>query len=249
MKRNVFSLLVLTTILLASCTTMPEPIDTPPKETNKPTTRWDEIVKAGELKIGVNTLDSSFDNDLIDEFSKESKLTVKKVLLDDDEKENALNNNEVDFLWSQIPDSSENSLQYSLSEPYFHCSILTVVKNADAVNDRKIIGTLLNSVSTELAFREEKTVKKADDIKALFSLLRHGSVDAIYINKETYNNLGSQTDDLTVAAEIETKLVLAFKQNDKAVKTEVEKVMAKIKANGTASEISEKWYNNDFIIK
>ena len=158
----------------------------------------------------------------------------------------ALNKSQVDFLWSQIPDSSENSLHYSLSKPYFNCSILTVIKDS---NDAVTIGTVLNSVSTEIALREEKNVKTAADVKALLTMLRNGEVDSLYINKETFTSLGTQTDDLTVCAEFETKLVLAFKQNDNAVKTEVEKIMAKIKANGTASEISEKWYGKDYIIK
>ena len=248
LKKNLFGLLLIV-LLLTSCVTKQESSDTTPIEQNKLTTRWDDIIKSGELKIGVNTLDSSFDNDLIDEFAKESKLDVIKILVDEDEKEQVLNNGDVDFLWSQIPDSSENSMQYSLSKPYFNYSMLIVVKDKSDAAEWNEIGTIANSVSTEIAKRENKNVTTFDDINALFAGLETGKIDAVYINNETYNNSEVKKDEFIIGADFECNLVLAFMQNDKDVKNEVEKIMAKIKANGTASEISQKWYNKDFIIK
>jgi len=247
LKKNVLGLL-LVTLILTSCVTKQEQVDTTPINKSIPTTRWDTIVENGELKIGVNTLGDSFDNDLIDEFSKESKLTVTKVLVTDEEKAQTLNNNEVDFLWSQIPDSSENSMQYSLSRPYFNYAILTVTKNEEKT-EWGLIGTLENSVATEIALRRRKEVTTAPDVSQLLSLLQNDQVDAVYINKETYNNSEVPKDNFIIADDSVCNLVLAFKHNDTDVKNEVEKIMAKIKANGTASDISEKWYNKDFIIK
>ena len=247
MKKNVLGLL-LVALVFTSCVTKQEQVDTTPINKGIPPTRWDKIVENGELKIGVNTLGDSFDNDLIDEFSKESKLIITKVLVNDEEKAEILNNNEVDFLWSQIPDSSENSMQYSLSKPYFTYAILTVTKDKTKT-EWGIIGTLENSVATEIALRRKKEVKTALDVSGLLSLLLDDAVEAVYINKETYNCSEVPKDNFIISDDSVCNLVLAFKHNDNDVKTEVEKIMAKIKANGTATDISEKWYNKDFIIK
>ena len=249
MKKNLCGLLLIA-LLLVSCVTKQDQPDTPPVNKKEPLTRWDKIVENGELKIGVNTLDDSFDNDLINEFSKESKLTVKRVLVGDEEKSQLLNNDMVDFLWSQIPDSSENSVQYSLSKPYFNCSILIVSKNNLQPSELSTVGALENSAEYEIALREEKkTVKTAKDIETLLNMLSDSSVEAVYINKEAYDNSKTQKDEFLTIKDFDCNFVLAFKHNDKDVKTEVEKIMAKIKANGTATSISEKWYNKDFIIK
>ena len=56
-------------------------------------------------------------------------------------------------------------------------------------------------------------------------------------------------DVFYIAKEVPYDLVVGFQQNNTSVATEAEKIIAKIKADGTATDICLQWYLNDYIKK
>ena len=213
-------------------------------------TKWDIIVTNGEIRVGVPTLDDSFDNQLIDAFSKEANLTVTKVLIPKDTPmEQAINDGSVDMIWGQIPATSESSTMFRLSNPYFHSTVLYLSNKEDLTPDKQTpVGVLKNSAEAFIAncFFENVTYFQTED--DLFWSLANQSVDCILYNKSLFEKR-SPSQKLYIVKESPCDLVVAFQQNNTSVAEEVEKILAKIKADGTASEICTRWYPEDLINK
>jgi ABC-type amino acid transport substrate-binding protein len=246
-------IIVITLILpiLTSCTVGPPPEITPTKpiEAIHEKTRWDNIVESGELKVGVVSEGDSFESDMINAFAKELNIYVKKIPIDWHLKSDCLSDGEVDLLWGQIPDTAENSMKYELSNPYFSSEIAVVEKSGASGEEGKT-GVIVNSAETELARekRDTEDITVFDNYNAMFNSLKNGQITSVHINKEIYENSKYRSDDYVISGEYAYNLVLAFKQNDKDIKAEVEKILVKIKASNAISEITTKWYGKDLLI-
>ena len=221
-----------------------------PIEQEEPT-KWDEIVQRNELKIGVpNTLDT-FDNQLIDAFSKELEIEVTKVQISDNETAIlAIQDGDVDMLWGQIPATADTSAAFRLSTPYFNSTILYISKDPELILDHStVVGALKDSAEEITVQNYYDTLKTYTNKNDLFYALNSGACDVILYNKALYENLPQKAENLHIVKEEPYELVIAFEHNNVAVCTEVEKILAKIKADGTASEICLKWYPTDLITK
>ena len=212
------------------------------------TTKWDTIMQRGELIIGVKNLYESFDNDLLDAFAKELPIDIKKVVIDWDNRKEALDSEEVDFLWGQIPDTSENSVLSNLSLPHVKGSTVVVVKTAN-YDTPVSVGVLDSTADFDVAKSYFKQIEKYKDINSLFNALSWEQIDAAVINEDIYENSRVYKDLYKIIDDYEYNLVFEFRHGDNDIKTEVERLMAKVQGDNTASEISEKWFGKDLIIK
>ena len=224
-------------------------VQTPPPA--KQTTRWDEIVQTNEIKIGVPNLEDSMDNRLIDAFAKEANLTVSKVELPwDSTLETAVQDGMVDMLWGQIPATSDTSTMFRLSNPYFHSTMLYLSHTPDfSVNQDTPVGVLKNSAGQFMTENYFTSVKVYDTRDELLYALSVRQVDCILYDKALFENMQRKKDFCHIVKETPYDLVVAFEQNNNAVSEEVEKILAKIKADGTATDICLQWYLNDYIKK
>ncbi len=213
-------------------------------------TGWDAIVQRDELRIGVPDTKDSFDNDLIDAFAKELEITVTKVKIPWNEAlPDYLKENRVDMLWGQIPATSETSTAFRLSSPYFNSTVLYIARTPDLVLEpTTVIGVTENSMEEAMVTNYYETVHAYASEKELFLALNNGTCDAVLYDKALYEELLLKGNRYTIK-EVPYELVIAFEQNNVSVCTEVEKILAKIKADGTASEICLQWYPVDLITK
>ncbi len=253
MKKILLILSILLAVFgLSGCENTVEPVveitePLPPEELS----RWDEIVQRNELRIGVPDTEDSFDNDLIHAFAEELDITVTKVKIPWDETlVDYLKENRVDMLWGQIPATSETSTAFRLSSPYFNSTVLYIAKNPElALEPTTVIGVIKSSAEEAMVKNYYNTVHTYLGQEALFSALSNGTCDAVLYNKALYENLPQKSETFHIIKEVPYELVIAFEQNNVSVCTEVEKILAKIKADGTASEICLAWYPVDFITK
>ncbi len=253
MKKISLILSVLLAIfILFGCESAVEPaVEVSEPMVSEEVSRWDEIVQQNELRVGVPTTGSSFDNELIDAFAKELGIPVTKVVIPWDEtRSDSLKENQVDLLWGQIPATSDTSIAFRLSTPYFNSTILYLTKNQDIVLDETtVVGVIKNSAEEISVTNYYDTVHSYSTESELFYALNSGSCDVILYNKALYENKPRKSDHLHIVKEVPYELAVAFEQNNVAVCTEVEKILAKIKADGTASEICCRWYPVDLITK
>ncbi|MBO5408545.1 MAG: transporter substrate-binding domain-containing protein [Clostridia bacterium] len=244
--------ILLLTVLIGGCQNPVTPataLQTPAPQ--KQPTRWDEIIKTGELKIGVPSLSDSMDNRLIDAFSEETNLTVSKVVLPwDDTLETAVTDGTVDMLWGQIPAISESSTMFRLSNPYFHSTMLYLSRSEElTVDQNTTAGVLKHSAGQFMAENYFASTKVYNTRDELFYGLSSGQVACVLYDNALFENMQTKKDAFHIVKEVPYDLVVAFEQNNVSVATEVEKLIAKIKADGTASDICLKWYLNDYIKK
>lgn len=217
----------------------------------KEISRWDEIVQQGELRIGVPSLKDSFDNDLIDAFAKESGIPVtKKEIPQGSSPGDFLTENHVDILWGQIPATSDTSSAFRLSAPYLKSTVLYLSEKPDLELSRSIVVGVLKASAQELMVQGYyDTMYSYSTESELFHALNSGICDVILYDKALYENKPKKSNHLHIVKEVPYELAVAFEQNNVAVCTEVEKILAKIKADGTASEICCRWYPVDLITK
>ena len=244
--------IALLTILFCGCDTQTEnAVEVSTQTTESTMTQWDKIVQRNELRIGVPSTSDSFDNQLIDAFCKELEVTVTKVVLPRDESATeAIQNGTVDMLWGQIPATAETSSAYRLSTPYFNSTLLYISKNPDLVLEQSTTVGVLKNSAEELSvghfYHDIYTYSNKED---LFYALNSGKCDVVLYNQVLYENLPNKPKNLHIVKEVPYELVVAFEHNNLSVCTEVERILAKIKADGTASEICLKWYPKDLITK
>ncbi len=249
-KLLLIAFIFLLTFSLGGCQNPTAPtttLQTP--QPQKQLTPWDEIVKNNEIKIGVPSLEDSMDNRLIDAFAKETNLTVSKVVLPwDDSLESAVTDGMVDMLWGQIPATSKSSTMFRLSNPYFHSTMLYLSRTKDlTVEQDTTVGVLKNSAGQFMAENYFTSTKVYNTKNELFNALSMRRVACILYDKALFENM--KKDNLHIVKEVPYDLVVAFQQNNISVANEVEKLIAKIKADGTASDICLQWYLNDYIQK
>ncbi len=253
MKKILLILSILLALFgLSGCENAVEPISEVSEQISpKEVSRWDEIVQRNELRIGVPDTANSFDNDLIDAFSKELEITVTKVKVPWNETlVDYLTENRVDMIWGQIPATSETSTAFRLSSPYFNSTAFYIAKTPELVLEpTTIIGVIKNSVEEAMVKNYYETVHIYDSKDELFSALTNGVCNVVLYNKALYENLPQKSEVFHIIKEAPYELVVAFEQNNVSVCTEVEKILAKIKADGTASEICLAWYPTDLITK
>ena len=217
----------------------------------KTVTGWDEIVKRNELRIGVPSSESSFDNELIEAFAEELEIAVTTIIVPwDESRVDYLKENRVDMLWGQIPATADTSAAYRLSTPYCSTGILYLSTVSDLIPDQgTVAGVLKHSAEEVIAKSYHNTVHTYSNQNDLFYALNQGECNIILYNKALYENLPQKSGALHIVKEVPCELVLAFEQNNVSVAAQVEKILAKIKAQGIASEICLKWYPKDLITK
>ena len=249
--RFIFPLCILI-LLTCGCRATPQNEDaTPTSLSQTKATEWDRIVQENELKVGVPSLEDSMDNRLIDAFAKEANLTVKKVVLPwDNTLKDAVSNGDVDLLWGQIPATSDSSTMFRLSNPYFHSTMLYLARSADVTAEQSTpVGVLQYSAGQFMAENYFDTVTAYQTKEELLYALRQNLVDCILLDNALFHNMQMKKDFCHIIKEVPYDLVVAFEQNNTSVAAEAEKIIAKIKADGTATDICLQWYLSDYIKK
>ncbi len=247
----ILSMCILICFTCGCGTTPPKEEATPASLPQKEVTQWDQIVQNNEIRIGVPTTEATFDNQLIDAFAEESQLNVTKVPLAwKDEMADAIQNGTVDMLWGQIPATAEASTLFRLSNPYFHSTVAYISNVEDLQPNRDTpVGVLENSAEAFMATGFFETVIPYRTEDELFRSLANKNVATILYNKALFEQRQPAKQPLYIIQEVPCDLVVAFEHNNTSVATEVEKIIAKIKADGTAAQICTQWYPQDFITK
>lgn len=250
MKRFLLILSIMSLLILTSGCQPKDPSVSAVVTSEEHSAKWDEIIKTNEIRIGVPSLEDSLDNSLINAFEKESGINVQRVVLPwDDSLASRLNSNEVDMLWGQLPATSDSSSMFRLSNPYFHSTMLYLanVENLSVDKTTKV-GVLKHSAGQFMVGNHFDSVTVYDTPEALFFALSKQQVDCILYDDPSFQTK-APGQALHIVKETPYDLVVAFQQNDTSAANEAEKILAKIKADGTASAICLHWYQNDYIKK
>lgn len=175
----------------------------------------------------------------------------------------ALNNGEIDVVWNGMTITEERLEKIAFSKPYIANTQSVIVKKGSAIKtlkdlEGKIIGTQLES-SGALAVRNNEEVSASikemkeysNNVEALMDL-EIGRVDAVVVDEILGRYYIQQNDkDFEVLAEDlgAENYGVGIRKEDVSFREALDKVLDEMKEDGTAKEISEKWFQEDIMLR
>jgi len=275
MKKFVkFSALLLALMLvLAGCSAV-KPV-APVSDEKATDQSWEYIKANGKIIVGLDDTFApmgfrdeagkivGFDIDLANAVGKELGVEIELQPIEWAAKELELANKKIDVIWNGMSKNPERSASMTLSNPYLNnkMSIMTL-KGSDVKKKDDLIGKKIavqeGSSGLELLTKDaiydkvSKDVTEYSDYDEAVMELETGRVDAVVIDMVLSGYKDSKKPDTYAIADEDfgdDLFVVGMRKEDKAFAQELQKVMDKLKADGTALELSEKWFSEDLIAK
>lgn len=202
-----------------------------------------------------------FDIDLAKAVCEKIGMELKIQPIAWDSKEMELNNGNIDCIWNGLSVDAKRQEEMLLSEPYMQNHMVVVVNKGSAIKTREdLIGknvgvqkgsTALKAAQADEFVKQSKLIEYDTNVLALTDLPT-GRIDAIVLDevvanysiKEDQEKYVVLTDTLT-----EEEYAVAFKKGNEELKNKVEKALKELIQDGKATEISQKWFGKDVLIK
>lgn len=212
---------------------------------------------------GSNNEIVGFDIDLAKEVAKRLGVKLEAKPISWDAKNMELDKGNIDVIWNGLTITPERQKEMLFSKPYLDNRQIIIVK-ADSAIDKKAdlkgkkVGVQLDS-SSQTAVQGDKAtsstfnelVKYKDNQTALMDL-GTGRIDAVVADEILGRYIiAKKPGEFKVATENfgTESYGVGFRLKDKAFQAEVDKVLDEMKADGTAAEISKKWFGEDIVVK
>ena len=201
-----------------------------------------------------------FDIDVATEVANRMGVELKLLPIEWSTKEMELNTGSVDCLWNGLSIDDERKQAMDLSEPYMTNRMVLVVLNDSEYTDQaslagKTIGVQNGSTAEKILEESDfsktigNTIGFKDNVTAFMELETKG-IDAIFMDEVVANYaITSQNKDFKVLEDglTEEEYAVGFKKGNTALKNEVQKYIDEMKADGTMTQISEKWFGKDVV--
>jgi putative S-methylcysteine transport system substrate-binding protein len=200
-----------------------------------------------------------FEVDFMNALAKETGDQVEFVTMSFSGLVGALESNRIDTIANQITITPERSAKYAFSQPYVYDGAQVVVKKGNedkikGVEDLKgktvavNLGSNFEQLLRALPYASEITIKTYD--KNIEQDTALGRVDAFVMDRVSSTQVIKEKNlplALTGKPFSEIQNALPFRNDDKgkALRDKLDKAIAKLRENGTLSEISGKWLGAD----
>ena len=278
MKRNLILILLLCfslTMVLGGCSSANNDAEKTPAPAQTDTS-WQDIQDKGYFVMGLDDAFPpmgfrdekneivGFDIDLAKEVAKRLGVDVKFQTIVWESKLEEINSGNIDVIWNGFSVTPERQKEYLFTKPYIKNRQVIVVTADSPIKTKadlegKKIGIQAGSSAQDAVMADKATYEvikdnllEFDDNVMAMKDLKGGGLDAVvvdiivgkyYVSKHPgeYKFLEEDfgAEDFAVGLRI----------TDKAFLAEMNKALDDIKADGTASEISNKWFNEDIINK
>jgi polar amino acid transport system substrate-binding protein len=278
LKRNLILILLLCfslTMVLSGCSSANNDAEKTPAPAQTDTS-WQDIQDKGYFVMGLDDAFPpmgfrdekneivGFDIDLAKEVAKRLGVDVKFQTIVWESKLEEINSGNIDVIWNGFSVTPERQKEYLFTKPYIKNRQVIVVTADSPIKTKadlegKKIGIQAGSSAQDAVMADKATYEvikdnllEFDDNVMAMKDLKGGGLDAVvvdiivgkyYVSKHPgeYKFLEEDfgAEDFAVGLRI----------TDKAFLAEMNKALDDIKADGTASEISNKWFNEDIINK
>ncbi|TDX52448.1 basic amino acid ABC transporter substrate-binding protein [Orenia marismortui] len=251
MKKILFSLLLITLVVLTGCNGGED-------------TTWSKIEKEGKLLIGTeaayrpfeyhNNQDEivGFDIDLIKAIADELNLQIEIKDIAFDGLIPGLKTGKFNLAISAMTITEQRAKAVNFSDPYFNAGqvIATMannneIKTIDDLKGKKVGTKLGTTGDIEISKMEDSIeITRYKDIPQAFIELQNGRVSAVVNDLPVTAVYVSKHPEVKIVGEPFTseKYGIAFKKGDEELLTQVNKALERIKENGTYDEIYNKWF-------
>lgn len=278
MKRNFALILLLCfslTMVLGGCSSANNDAEKTPAPAQTDTS-WQDIQDKGYFVMGLDDAFPpmgfrdekneivGFDIDLAKEAAKRLGVDVKFQTIVWESKLEEINSGNIDVIWNGFSITPERQKEYLFTKPYIKNRQVIVVTADSPIKTKadlegKKVGIQAGSSAQDAVLADKATYEvikdnlfEFDDNVMAMKDLKGGGLDAVvvdiivgkyYVSKHPgeYKFLEDDfgAEDFAVGLRI----------TDKAFLAEMNKALDDMKADGTASQISNKWFNEDIINK
>ncbi|SHH56314.1 amino acid ABC transporter substrate-binding protein, PAAT family [Caloranaerobacter azorensis DSM 13643] len=204
-----------------------------------------------------------FDIDMAKEAAKRMGVEVKFKPVDWDGVILSLKKKDIDLIWNGLTVTEERKKQISFSKIYLSNRQIIIVNKDSNINSKddlkgKIIGVQLGS-SSEQALNSDKDLietlknvrKYSNNTEALLDL-KAKRIDAVVIDEIVGRYyIAKRQDEYRILEENigDESYAVGIKKEDVSFREELDRVLDEMKKDGTAAEISKKWFGEDIVIK
>lgn len=203
-----------------------------------------------------------FDIDLARAAAKKMGKKVKFQPIDWSTKESELNSGRIDLIWNGYTITEERKKKVLFTKPYLkNAQVVVTLKDSpiDSLDDLagKTVGLQSMSSAADalkadpIANKVKSVTEYADNVLALADL-KNRRVDAVVIDEVVIDYYMTKEKDQykvlkeTLAPE---EYGVGVKKGNEKLLEELQKAMDELIADGTAAEISVKWFGEDKILK
>lgn len=204
-----------------------------------------------------------FDIDLAKEVAKRMGVELELKPIDWDGKVLSLNNKDIDVIWNGLTITEERKEKIGFSKPYLNNRQIIIVNSDSDIDTKadlagKIVAVQLGSSGQDALVADTETEKSLKEIRKFSSYtealmdLKAGRVDAVVIDEIVGRYyIAKKPGEYKVAKDDfgKEEYGVGFRLGDTSFINEVNKVLDEMKADGTAAEISKKWFGEDIVIK
>ena len=206
-----------------------------------------------------------FDVDLAKETAKRMDVEFEFKPIDWDKKKDALISGDVDLIWNGLDITEERKEYMIFTRPYMDDRQIFLVRKDNEHGIRsegdlegKIVGTqagstaenyLNQAVELNGKFKEHKTYNK---FKTAVKALKDAEIDVLVCDEmiaryELNTASAGQLEIVDVRTGYVTEMAVGFRKDDTALRDKVQAAFDDMVKDGTAKEISKRWFQADLI--
>lgn len=253
----------------------PKPADPKPADNAAKDTSWEDIKAKGYFTVG---LDDSFppmgfrdekgeivgfDIDMAKKAAEKMGIQVKfqpvvwsGVIME-------LNNKNIDVIWNGMTITAERQEKVNFSKPYLANRLIVITKKDSPIKSKtdlagKKVAVQAGSSAVEAVKKDEATYKSLKEMvefsnytEALMDV-NAGRVDAVVIDEVVGRYYIAKKADLYSVLEDNfgsEEYGIGMRKSDAAFQAELQKALDAMNADGSAKEISQKWFGADIVLK
>lgn len=172
-----------------------------------------------------------------------------------------LNGGNIDMIWNGLTITPERQEKIIFSEPYLdNAQIIVIQKGSDLKSKADMAGktiglqggsSAMNAVQAEPEVYESfgEVIEFASNDEALLDLAA-GRLDAVVVDQIVGRYYIAKKADVYDVLEEDfgdEEFGVGFRQSDEALRDKVQETLEEMKADGTAAQISEKWFGADIV--
>ncbi len=205
-----------------------------------------------------------FDIDLANKVGEELGMKVEFKPIDWNAKEMELKSGTIDCVWNGMSITPERLEAMSLSDKYLNNKIVLMtladsdldVTGADQLADLKI-GTQVDSSALKMLQENEaydsfkENITEYDTYDTAIMDLKAGRIDVIAVDQVlgeyTNKNLGGEMKECSYDLG-DDYYVIGFAKDNTELRDKVNEALKKLVEDGSAAEISEKWFGKDIVV-
>lgn len=203
---------------------------------------------------------TGFDIDIAKEVAERLGVEAEFVYIDWDAKVLELNGKNIDMIWNGLTITADREKEILFSKPYFDNRIVIISLNGSGIDQIADLSEM--KVGVELQSSGQAAVEGNDVFASIDELvkfttiteaildLKAGGIDAI-VADEIFARyaVSKEADQYQVASEVfnSENYGIGFRLEDVALRDKVDAIIDEMAADGTAAEISMKWFGEDLL--